>query len=83
MRKHCAMRTKIISEYTANTYTVRPYGTRYTCEFILFGFNLDQICDENTTTQDLFDKVTKPIVESSVNGFNGTIFAYGQTSSGE
>lgn len=31
---------------------------------------------------DLFNNVAKPIVLSSVNGFNGTIFAYGQTSSG-
>lgn len=56
------------------------YGTHAN---VLFHFFSDQICDENTSTQDLFDKVTKPIVESSVNGFNGTIFAYGQTSSGE
>lgn len=43
---------------------------------------VDHIYDENKTTQDLFDEVAKPIVEKSVKGFNGTIFAYGQTSSG-
>lgn len=31
----------------------------------------------------LFDKVVKPIVDAAVNGFNGTVFAYGQTSSGK
>lgn len=49
---------------------------------IVYLFQSDHICDESTTTLNLFDKVAKPIVLSSVNGFNGTIFAYGQTSSG-
>lgn len=42
----------------------------------------DQIFDEDSSTQDLYEAVAQPIVQSSVNGFNGTIFAYGQTSSG-
>lgn len=36
-----------------------------------------------TTTVDVFNTIAKPIVEAAVNGFNGTIFAYGQTSSGK
>lgn len=43
----------------------------------------DEICDENSSTHDLYEKVAKPIVQSTINGFNGTIFAYGQTSSGK
>lgn len=31
----------------------------------------------------MFDNIVKPIVDAAVNGFNGTIFAYGQTSSGK
>lgn len=46
-------------------------------------FSFDQICDETKSTRDLYDKVAEPIVQSAVNGFNGTIFAYGQTSSGK
>lgn len=50
------------------------------CRIIVFP---DHIYGENSTTQELFDQVAKPIVQKSVQGFNGTIFAYGQTSSGE
>jgi len=37
----------------------------------------------NATNRDVYEKVTKPLVDSAVNGFNATIFAYGQTSSGK
>lgn len=46
-------------------------------------FFQDHIYGENSTTQELYDQVARPIVKKSVQGFNGTIFAYGQTSSGE
>lgn len=35
------------------------------------------------STQELFDNLAKPIVTSALMGINGTIFAYGQTSSGK
>ena len=31
----------------------------------------------------MYDRTTKDIVEKVVGGFNGTVFAYGQTSSGK
>lgn len=31
----------------------------------------------------VYDRTTKDIVEKVVGGFNGTVFAYGQTSSGK
>lgn len=43
----------------------------------------DHIFDEITKNKDVFDTVVKPIVDAAVNGFNGTVFAYGQTSSGK
>lgn len=43
----------------------------------------DHIFDETRTTEELFNVVAKPIVVNAVNGINGTIFAYGQTSSGK
>lgn len=43
----------------------------------------DKIFDETRTTQELFDSVAKPIISSAIEGINGTIFAYGQTSSGK
>lgn len=43
----------------------------------------DHIFDMNASNLDIFDTVVKPIVNAAVNGFNGTVFAYGQTSSGK
>ena len=43
----------------------------------------DHIFDEVRKTEELFDIVAKPIVENAVKGINGTLFAYGQTSSGK
>lgn len=43
----------------------------------------DHIFDMNATNNDVFNDVVRPIVDAAVNGFNGTIFAYGQTSSGK
>ncbi|XP_076662655.1 uncharacterized protein LOC143365939 isoform X2 [Andrena cerasifolii] len=37
----------------------------------------------NASNSDVFTTVVKPIVDAAVNGFNGTVFAYGQTSSGK
>ncbi|XP_059220425.1 centromere-associated protein E [Stomoxys calcitrans] len=46
-------------------------------------FYFDHIFDQDATNQDIFDKMAKHIVHSTIQGFNGTIFAYGQTSSGK
>lgn len=43
----------------------------------------DDVFDENSNTQHLYDQFARPIVEATVNGINGTIFAYGQTASGK
>ena len=39
--------------------------------------------DFKHSTKDIFDTVGKTIVNSCLSGINGTIFAYGQTSSGK
>ncbi|XP_077293950.1 CENP-meta [Arctopsyche grandis] len=46
-------------------------------------YTFDNVFDENSTTLNLYDKVARPIVEATLDGINGTIFAYGQTSSGK
>lgn len=42
----------------------------------------DHIFDMNASNLNVFE-IVKPIVNATVNGFNGTVFAYGQTSSGK
>ncbi|XP_047946706.1 kinesin-like protein KIN-7O isoform X1 [Salvia hispanica] len=46
-------------------------------------FDFDQIFGEDCRTQDVYNARTRDIVEAAVRGFNGTVFAYGQTSSGK
>jgi centromeric protein E len=46
-------------------------------------FTFDNIFAPDAHTDELFDIVAKPIVDAAVQGVNGTIFAYGQTSSGK
>ncbi|KAL3936098.1 MAG: hypothetical protein SGBAC_008517, partial [Bacillariaceae sp.] len=46
-------------------------------------FNYNKTFGEEVVTAKVYDDVAKPIVTSVVNGLNGTIFAYGQTSSGK
>ena len=49
---------------------------------ILLAF-LDHIFDPEKDNNAVFETVVKPIVSAAINGINGTVFAYGQTSSGK
>jgi len=44
---------------------------------------VDRVFSEDATTQELYSSVCSKVVSSVVNGINGTVFAYGQTSSGK
>ncbi|NXE45523.1 KIF15 protein, partial [Casuarius casuarius] len=46
-------------------------------------FTFDYVANMETTQESVFSGVAKSIVESCMNGYNGTIFAYGQTGSGK
>ncbi|XP_069689418.1 centromere-associated protein E-like [Periplaneta americana] len=46
-------------------------------------FSFDHVFDTGINNSHVFNTIARPIVDSSVVGFNGTIFAYGQTSSGK
>ncbi|XP_044023703.1 kinesin-like protein KIF15-A isoform X2 [Siniperca chuatsi] len=46
-------------------------------------FTYDHVADMDTSQDSVFSSVAKNIVESYMNGYNGTIFAYGQTGSGK
>lgn len=46
-------------------------------------FTYDRIFDEDSSTKEVYEGVAREIVHSVVRGLNGTIFAYGQTSSGK
>ncbi|KAM4633781.1 centromere-associated protein E [Polymixia lowei] len=46
-------------------------------------FSFDRVFSAVETTNQLYQDIAKPLVVSAVEGYNGTIFAYGQTSSGK
>ena len=46
-------------------------------------FGFDKAFDDTATTAEVYDAVAKDIVKGALQGFNGAIFAYGQTSSGK
>nr|XP_057920865.1 centromere-associated protein E isoform X5 [Doryrhamphus excisus]XP_057920866.1 centromere-associated protein E isoform X6 [Doryrhamphus excisus] len=46
-------------------------------------FSYDRVFTVEETTNQLYQAIAKPLVVSTVEGYNGTIFAYGQTSSGK
>lgn len=52
-----------------------PYGSNR--------FQFDHVFDMKSTQKEVYDVAARPIIDSVLDGFNGTIFAYGQTSSGK
>lgn len=46
-------------------------------------FMYDRVFPSESTNKQIFDEVAKPIVHAALNGFNGTLMAYGQTGTGK
>ena len=46
-------------------------------------FAFDRVFDENGSNNDVFQHTTKPIIDSILDGYNCSVFAYGATSAGK
>jgi len=46
-------------------------------------FTFDHVYDTRATNEEIYTEVVSPLVESVLDGYNGCIFAYGQTSCGK
>ena len=46
-------------------------------------FTFDRVFGETSSTDDVYSSVAQTVIRSALEGVNGTIFAYGQTSSGK
>ncbi|DBB04859.1 TPA: hypothetical protein ACH3X3_010146 [Trebouxia sp. C0006] len=46
-------------------------------------FEFDKILPENSVQSDVYQAAVQPVVEDVLNGYNGTIMAYGQTGAGK
>ena len=74
---------KVLPKYSSIAQTTRdgkPLPERITGRTF---FTFDKTFGEDTNNTQVYDGVAKGIVNSAVDGLNGTIFAYGQTSSGK
>ncbi|VFQ71703.1 unnamed protein product [Cuscuta campestris] len=83
-RIHVSVRARPLSLEEAKTSPWRIAGNS-----IFFSnqpttkFDFDRIYGEECKTGDVYKARIKDIVSAAVKGFNGTVFAYGQTSSGK
>lgn len=46
-------------------------------------FRFDAVFDEHASQQDIYNEAAFSVVEGSFSGYNGTVFAYGQTGCGK
>lgn len=46
-------------------------------------FSFDHVFNEESTQAEVYNAVARPIVQNVLEGYNGTIFAYGQTGTGK
>ncbi|PIN26244.1 Kinesin-like protein [Handroanthus impetiginosus] len=46
-------------------------------------YGFDRVFDPNTNTQEVYEVAARPVVKAAMEGVNGTVFAYGVTSSGK
>ncbi|KAL0359617.1 UNVERIFIED_CONTAM: Kinesin-like protein KIN-7O [Sesamum angustifolium] len=82
-RIHVSVRARPLSAEDAKASPWRIYGNSIFIPNQPSKFEFDQIFGEDCKTQDVYRARTRDIVAAAVRGFNGTVFAYGQTSSGK
>lgn len=63
------------------------YDWKYVLFIYIFFWNIFEIYNflfsQSSTTEELYEETVWPLVKSVLEGFNGTIFAYGQTGTGK
>src|SRR5690242_3372409 len=59
--------------------SVVPQGKRVKDQTFAF----DRVYDENTTQADVYETTTRPLLDSVLDGYNATVFAYGATGCGK
>lgn len=58
-------------------------GKKNTSRFREHRFVFDKLFDENASQEDVYLKTTQPLLDSVLDGFNATVFAYGATGCGK
>ena len=68
----------IIDNLSINTGLKENYNEKSSQDF-----TFDKVFPSDTTQSTIFEKVAKPLISAAFEGINGTLFCYGQTSSGK
>ena len=71
---------KQLGIYTENLYEINSPNSEIPNNFI---FSFDKVFSPNSDQTEIYSNVGKRIVEDIMAGYNGTIFAYGQSGSGK
>ncbi|XP_019429712.1 PREDICTED: kinesin-like protein KIN-7O isoform X2 [Lupinus angustifolius] len=82
-RIHVTVRARPLSLEDAKTSPWRISSNSISIPNHSSKFEFDKIFSENCKTAEVYEARTKIIVSAAVRGFNGTVFAYGQTNSGK
>ncbi|XP_022935551.1 kinesin-like protein KIN-7O [Cucurbita moschata] len=82
-RIHVTVRARPLSAADAKTSPWRISGNSIFIPNHPNKFDFDRVFGEDCSTFEVYQARTKEIVASAVRGFNGTVFAYGQTNSGK
>ncbi|KAF4402548.1 hypothetical protein G4B88_012333 [Cannabis sativa] len=82
-RIHVAVRARPLSAEDAKSSPWRISSNAIFIPNHSSKFEFDRIFSEDCKTLDVYEARTKEIVSAAVGGFNGTVFAYGQTNSGK
>ncbi|KAK5787155.1 kinesin-like protein KIN-7O isoform X1 [Gossypium arboreum] len=82
-RIHVTVRSRPLSSEDAKTSPWRVSANSIFIPNHSTKFEFDRIFGEDCKTGEVYEARTKEIVAAAVRGFNGTVFAYGQTNSGK
>ncbi|KAE9590156.1 putative plus-end-directed kinesin ATPase [Lupinus albus] len=82
-RIHVTVRARPLSLEDAKTSPWKISSNSISIPNHSYKFEFDKIFSENCKTAEVYEARTKVIVSAAVRGFNGTVFAYGQTNSGK
>lgn len=66
----------------SNTVTVSP-PENASADHQVKSFSFDHVFHTQATQESVYNAVARPIVQNVLEGYNGTIFAYGQTGTGK
>lgn len=70
------------SALTDISKNIFPHGKR-TTRFKEHRFVFDKLFDEEASQESVYDDTTRPLLDSVLDGFNSTVFAYGATGCGK